>query len=69
MFLAAAQCTDAFFVSVNPFHARHVREFALCISTGADLDHVTIVYQQDERRSSFVDADWMQTNTQTLLHA
>ena len=35
---------------------------ALCTSTGADLDHLTIVYQQDERRSSFLDAYWMQTS-------
>ena len=31
------------FVSANPFHPKDVRElFALCTSTGADLDHVTI---------------------------
>ena len=26
LFLAADQWTDAFFVFVNPFHARHIRE-------------------------------------------
>ena len=31
--------------------------FAMCNSTGADLDPATIVYQQDERRSVFLDAD------------
>ena len=45
------------------------RLFALCTSTSAGLDHVTIVYQQDERRSSFLDADWMQTSTPSRLHA
>ena len=43
--------------------------FSLCASTSADLHHVTIVYQQNEKRSSFLDANWMQTHKPSPLHA
>ena len=39
LFLAADQSTGAFFVSVNPFHARHVRETKSRRPTGEQQGH------------------------------
>ena len=56
LFLAADQWNDAFFVSVYPFHARHIREpmeeqnmlLTSCLSP---------VFQRDKKRFLFLGAD------------